>query len=233
LIIPRNSSSSTSFRLEDGEQIALEVSNALLPPADLANKITEELKLIRYKYRIVSKINHQRKWVPGQLISTRITEQQIRALNQSTTYGPLEDVKTIDLLPFYIVTILSFNKPYNPIVLAEKLSFKYGFSSSPNTVYFDGNDIFYDESNSTYIFKRGLVQEGQEDCMGEDKIINRRTGGGGGAGAFLSTEGCAPTDKKHFWEFFVSSETGSVSLVNEYDIDVDGKKVEDLRYAGK
>jgi len=216
--------------------MALEVSNALLPPKELSEKISHELKLIKYKYRVVSKINHQRKWIPGELISTRITDEQIRALNQSTNYGPLEGVKTIDLLPFYIVTILSFNKPYNPVVLSEKLSFTYGFSSSPNTVYFDGNDIFYDESNSTYIFKRGLEGEGHEDCMlTEDmRITHRRrvTSSGNsrlpGEPAF-DVRQCAASDKKHFWEFVVS-DSGNVKLVNEYDIDVQGKKVEDLRY---
>lgn len=196
---------SSSITLEDGEQIALEVSNTLLPPPKLSEKISKELKLIKYKYRVVNKINHQRKWIPGQLISTRITPEQIRHVNQSE-FGPLEDVQTIDLLPFYIVTTLSFSKPYNPVVLGEMLSFHYGFSSSPNTVYFDGNDIFYDVSSSTYIFKKG-----PDDCM-------------------LDVEECSDKDKKHFWEFVVSEEDGSVRLVKEYDIDAEGKKSINHRY---
>lgn len=208
---------SGAITLSEGEQIALEVTNQLLPPPELSQKISDELKLIKYKYRVVSKISHQRKWVPGELISTKITAEQIRQVNSSSEYGPLVNVTTIDLLPFYIVSILSFNKPYNPLVLGEMLKFQYGFSSSPNSVYYDGDDIFYDLSSKTYIFKRrGCVDQ---EAVSTDSPPPRRRNDGVTCGE----------DSKHYWEFVVTDDD-NVRLVKEYDIDGDGNRSFNRKY---
>jgi hypothetical protein len=152
---------------------------------------------------------HQRKWVPGQLITTRITQEQIRQVNISKEFGPLVDVITIDLLPFYIVTTLSFSEPYNPLPLGEMLKFQYGFTSSPNTVYYDGDDIFYDFSTKTYIFKQLTCTKPDMDGLCDE----------------IQTE-----SKKHYWEFVVSDD-GNVRLVKEYDIGADGNRKYNFKYA--
>lgn len=118
------------------------------------------------------------------------------------------------------MTILSFDKPYNPLALGELLKFQYGFSSSPNTVYWDGNDVFYDGSSKTYIFKR-------KGCAQEEVVVS--PGGG-----LIRNEvvGCAEGEEdKHYWEFKVEDE-GTPTLVKEYDIDGDGNRKFNRRYDG-
>lgn len=141
--------------MTESEYLALE-GGSLLPDADAVAKVERELSTIRSDFPVVEQITHNRKWIPGQVLTTKITQEQISQIN-SSSYGPLKHIEKLDVRPFFFVTILSFDKPYSPTVLSKKLESEFGIAFTPNAVYYEYevDNIGYKSANSTYIFKKG------------------------------------------------------------------------------
>ncbi|CAL8142327.1 unnamed protein product [Orchesella dallaii] len=183
-----------AYNLTESEYLSLE-GGSLLPFPDLTAKVEKDVAEIRSKFPEIRNITHNRKWIPGQVLSTRIRQEQIEKLNTSS-YGPLTKVEKIDVKPFFVITVMSFNKPYSPPVLCQKLEGEFGFPCTSNIVYYEYevDNIAYRMSNSTYVFKKGTGMC-KENC--EDRLL---------------------------WEFLVD-ENGSPSLVQEWVVPQNGERV--------
>lgn len=169
----------------------------LLPDAEKVAQVEKELSLIRDKFSAIKEIKHHRKWIPGQVLTTKIGTEQLALVNNSA-FGPLKHIERIDVMPFFSVTVLTFDKPYSPAVLASQLESEFGFRCTPNTVYYEYevDNITYRPMNSTYnyIFKKG-------------------TG--------VCNENCPA---RYLWEFNVD-EAGDPKLVQEWVVPQDGQRV--------
>lgn len=168
---------------------------SLLPDPAAVAKVERELSLIRTKFPVVAEIKHNRKWIPGQVLTTRISQENISKLN-SSSFGPLKHVEKIDVMPFFFVTVLSFNKPYSPPVLSAQLGMELGVPLTPNAVYYEYevDNVGYRSVNSTYIFKKG-------------------TG--------MCKDNCT---ERYLWEFIID-ESGNPKLLKEWSVPQNGERV--------
>ncbi|ODM86755.1 hypothetical protein Ocin01_19927 [Orchesella cincta] len=190
----RHGQETMTYNLTESEYLSLE-GGSLLPLPELTAKVSKDLEEIRSNFPVVRNITHNRKWIPGQVLSTKIRMEQIDQLN-SSSYGPLTNVEKIDVKPFFFISVISFNKPYSPPVLCEKLESEFGFPCTPNIVYYEYevDNISYRMSNSTYIFKKGTGMC-KDNC--EDRLL---------------------------WEFLIDN-NGTASLVKEWSIPQNGERV--------
>lgn len=167
----------------------------MLPDPAAAEKVDRELSQIRSKFPAVSDIQHNRRWIPGQVLTTKINQDQILKLN-SSEFGPLNHVEKIDVMPFFTVAVISFTKPYSPPVVSKQIEKELGIPFTPNAVYYEYevDNIGYRSSNSTYIFKRG-------------------TG--------MCKDNCPA---RYLWEFKID-ESGEPTLVREWSVPQNGERV--------
>lgn len=166
-----------------------------MPDTSVVSKVDAELSAIRSKYPAVRDIKHFPKWTPGQVLTTRISQDQISNVNQSS-YGPLKYVEKIDVMPFFYVTVLTFEKPYSAKVLAGRLEKEFGFPCTPNTIYYEYevDNITYRMGNSTYVFKKG-------------------TG--------MCSSNCPD---RYLWEFAIDG-SGNAEMIKEWSVPQNGERV--------
>jgi len=183
-----------NYTLTESEYLTLE-GGSMLPYPEEVSKVERDVSLIRGKFSEIRDIKHNRKWIPGQVLTTRITGEQLAQVN-SSEYGPLKYIEKIDVMPFFYVTVLTFDKPYSPPMLAAKLESQFGFPCTPNTVYYEYevDNITYRMSNSTYVFKQG-TGVCKDDCR-----------------------------DRYLWEFTVD-EGGNATLEQEWVVPQDGQRV--------
>lgn len=171
----------------DADQLSMEISSALLPPAALRDQIEADLAAIRLAYPAMTSIRHRLEWAPGELIVglTDAAMQQfsngqyhgLDALNAQ--YGP------VTAEPFTLIKAihLKFEQDYNPEYLAALYAVAEGVRyADPNYRIGDGDDIAVTGPRQ-YTFKKGWG-----DCPA----------------------GCI---YEHFWVFGVDDQ--GVSLVSE------------------
>jgi len=143
----------------DAELLALELSNALLPPPSLAKRICRDLETIRQAYPAMATIHHRGQWLPGQLIVglnrqalIQLQKGKHRDLNlMLAKYGPAE-IKILFIGPdnTYFVSI-KVKKPVNSNHMAAIIRKASGvISASPNHLAGDGNEIKVSQLGYTF-----------------------------------------------------------------------------------
>lgn len=118
-------------RQEEAEQIALESMGSYLPLDPVVKRIMKDLKVIREEYPVVRNVVHRKKWIPGEVVVPRISDDQINQIDQSRVFGPLRKVKK--LRSSSGPTVLVFSRAYHPERLADKLYEKFKIRAKPNT----------------------------------------------------------------------------------------------------
>ncbi len=170
----------------DAELLALEISGALLPPAELYEQLLNDLTAIRQAYPDMNEIRHRPGWMPGELIVgftagawQQIQDGEYHGFDElSGDYGAVE-MRAI----FSTYMLLEFEEQYNPEYLAPLYAAAEGVTiAEPNHLLGDGSDI--QASLPDYTFSLGWG-----DCL----------------------SGCI---YRHYWQFTVID--GSVTLVSEY-----------------
>lgn len=146
---------------------------------------------IRSEDPSVSKIRNGGRWHLGRLLITNFSPELKKKID-SSEFGPLKEAKVIKGKEAEV----TFNKPYHPDRLSERLK-KLGAKSE--AIWFDNEDvpdlgrIEYDPQTSTYTFKEG-IDTCQPDCP-----KNRWLGG---------------------WEFKVDEKTGNFTLDSTFATDL-------------
>lgn len=145
----------------DAEVLALEISGALVAPADMVEQINLDLAAIRMLNPVFESIHAIPDWVPGELLVVLTpaawdSYQQgaytgLDALNQQ--YGPVHVSAPYSTLP---ILYLLFAAPYHPMHLSDLYAQADGVEAAePNSIFnATGHDI---RSNAvgTYTFVLG------------------------------------------------------------------------------
>jgi len=116
----------------------------------LTKRIQSDLTAIRKFDPKMESITFRPKWSLGVLISTCPSLHNLTKLNESR-YGPyqLERLSTVN------ICFLTFSKPYNPTILAERIKRKFGMKMEPDGRIGDGNEVTKVPGSSIYTFKKG------------------------------------------------------------------------------
>lgn len=139
--------------ISEAAQIALESCGLLLAPEALVQRIEKDLIAIRAKYPIVADIHHDRKWEPGEIVISDVTEAKLNEISESA-YGPTESNSLFEDSIF----IVEFSKPYNNKKLAEKVKEEFGVEAVPHCNHFRSQSITLTTDTSgrnVYVFWKG------------------------------------------------------------------------------
>jgi len=134
--------------LEEAEQIALESTGLMQPLDPVVRRIMRDLKAIRQAYPEIENVVHRKKWIPGEVVVRRISDDEINLIDDSRLFGRLQDVRKVRSGSG--PTVLVFSQAYNPERLAESLYQKFGLKAEPNT---NSEDAF-GAGSITWVFQR-------------------------------------------------------------------------------
>jgi len=166
---------SSTTTLSDAELLALEISGALLPPAELVDQVAADLAAIRLHNPYFTDFHVYPSWLPGVLLIELSPEAwESHLLGEyhgwdelNAQYGVSVDPDTYPR-PRYVR--LTFTPPYNPAVLAEIYAGIPGILRSTPSILWDGIiDIFAEVPSpgvytGIYTFQEGWTECGPEGC---------------------------------------------------------------------